>query len=106
MTTNVVECKDCAYGREANVPNAVFCMLNHQTFSIPVYGCANGRPGRIVPQTNADRIRGMTDEELAEWVKLMVCKYRSCGNCPMSDWCEPDKGIAEWLKTPVEVQDG
>ena len=57
------------------------------------------------PQTNADHIRGMTDEELAEWVKLMVCKYRSCGNCPMSDWCEPDKGIAEWLKAPVEERE-
>ena len=57
------------------------------------------------PMTNADRIRGMTDEELAEWIKLMVCKYRSCGNCPMSDWCEPDKGIAEWLKAPVEERE-
>ena len=48
--------------------------------------------------TNADRIRVMTDEELAEWVKLMVCKYRSCGNCPMNDWCTPGRGIADWLK--------
>jgi len=60
----------------------------------------------IGQKTNADRIRGMTDDELAEWVKLMVCKYRSCGNCPMSDWCEPDKGIAEWLKAPVEADNG
>lgn len=105
MTTNVVECKDCAYGREANVPNAVFCMLNHQTFPIPVYGCSNGRPGRIVPQTNADRIRAMTDEELAEMCaggcpngdRLNCGKYylhggRDCFNC----WLD-------WLKSPAEV---
>lgn len=47
------------------------------------------------PQTNADRIHAMTDEELAEWVKLIVCKYRSCGNCPMSDWCTTGRGIEE-----------
>ena len=69
-------------------------------------GCADNGFAAYVPQTNADRIRRMTDAELAEWVKLMVCKYRSCGNCPMSDWCEPGKGIAEWLKAPVEVDNG
>lgn len=58
-----------------------------------------------VGTTNADSIRAMTDEELAEWVTLMVCKYRSCGNCPMSDWCSPGRGIAEWLKSPVEVEE-
>lgn len=57
------------------------------------------------PITNADRIRAMTDEELAEWATLMVCKYRSCGNCPMSDWCSPGRGIAEWLKSPVEGEE-
>ena len=50
------------------------------------------------PMTNADRIRAMTDEELAEFLKLMICKFRSCGNCPMNDWCSPGRGIAEWLK--------
>lgn len=58
------------------------------------------------PQTNADRIRGMTDEELAELFKNLCCPYslggkvdcnienRGCGNCWLS-----------WLKAPVEVQD-
>lgn len=32
--------------------------------------CAHGYPKPVAmrPQTNADRIRGMTDEELAEWI--------------------------------------
>ena len=64
------------------------------------FACDNG--SQFKPITNAKRIRSMTDDELAKWITLMVCKYRSCGNCPMSDWCEPGKGIAEWLKAPVE----
>lgn len=67
------------------------------------FACDNGN--QFKPVTNADRIRAMSDEELAEWVTLMVCKYRSCGNCPMSDWCSPGRGIAEWLKNPVEVEE-
>ena len=73
-----------------------------------VFGEGN-EPSKFVEtenrQTNADRIRSMTDIELAKWVTLMVCKHRSCGNCPMSDWCEPGKGIAEWLESPVEVDE-
>ncbi len=62
----------------------------------------------IIPKgkTNADRIRAMSDEELAEWLILTVCKYRSCGNCPMSDWCSPGRGIADWLKSPAEADNG
>ena len=69
-------------------------------------GCYDEQPTmfkRRVPHTNADRIRGMSDEELAEWVYIMVCKGRGCGICPMSDWRAPGIGITEWLKSPVEV---
>ena len=52
--------------------------------------------------SNGDRIRRMSDEELTEWVKSIVCKSRSCGNCPFNDWCNLDRGIADWLKSPVE----
>lgn len=30
------------------------------------------------PMTNADRIRSMSDEELAEWLTCPICKYASC----------------------------
>lgn len=96
-----------------NNPNCGACgMLNSRGFCsltacrFPVVNGFGTWQERILAnkpkQTNADRIRGMSDEELAEWVKLMVCKYRSCGNCPMSDWCTPDRGISDWLKSPVE----
>lgn len=54
-------------------------------------------------QTNADRIRAMTDEELAEKESRMsFCPY-----CPVKDCrgCEPDecpKAWLAWLLAPVE----
>jgi hypothetical protein len=62
----------------------------------------------IVTMTNADRIRSMSDEELAEYVgKICLCSHIQdvdrkfcdcravCTNC-----------IVEWLKQPVEVDNG
>lgn len=58
------------------------------------------------PQTNADRIRAMSDEELAKWIDWLF------GRC---EWCDTDKMAAdecndvecthcilEWLKQPAE----
>lgn len=45
------------------------------------------------PQTNADRIRAMTDEELAFYIV----------NHPM--WSDESACVA-WLKSPVEVDNG
>ena len=56
------------------------------------------------PMTNADRIRAMTDEELAkfipDWSYTNACKcdeqpYVDCNN-------ECEKCVAEWLKQPAE----
>ena len=54
------------------------------------------------PKTNADRIRAMSDEELAE----LVGKYVYCGLCPLQHRCvagECSKVVMEWLKQPAEV---
>ena len=59
------------------------------------------------PQTNADRIRSMTDEELAEWVR----QYGDCilTHCCACDICVPTMEdmsckdwILKWLKQEVE----
>lgn len=51
------------------------------------------------PQTNADRIRAMTDEELAEY--LSEVHY-----CPTPSPCDATKNCkdcwAEWLRSSVE----
>lgn len=50
-------------------------------------------------QTNADRIRAMSDEELADVVANGVGCVRKAPHC-MSDDCTPC--ILEWLKQPAE----
>lgn len=48
------------------------------------------------PQTNADRIRAMTDDEIKEW----FCCERWCGNCRFLTvrGCT----LIKWLKQKVE----
>ena len=54
-------------------------------------------------QSNADRIRAMSDEELAKWlcsISTAECCDRSC---PARDICDlGDNGLIKWLKQPVE----
>lgn len=52
------------------------------------------------PKTNADSIRAMSDEELAE----LVAKYVYCGLCPLKHRCIPGeckKVVMKWLKQPA-----
>ena len=54
-------------------------------------------------QTNADRIRAMSDEELAEFLggyQFADMCDEGCDNCTYHGDC--DKRILEWLKQPVE----
>lgn len=61
------------------------------------------------PQTNADRIRQMSDEELANLIGT-----HDCLDCPLNnedDWCAGAAGscrgnVLDWLKAPVEVDNG
>lgn len=55
------------------------------------------------PTTNADRIRAMTDEELAEW--LCDISSDSCEYCVATDLCYNGHiGMIDWLKE--EAKDG
>lgn len=69
------ECKNCA-----NMDNE-YC-----------FACDDGN--QFKPMTNADRIRAMTDEEMAEfienpngkpWYRCGECKWESCKECCL-DW--------------------
>ena len=63
------------------------------------------------PQTNADRIRAMSDEELAQW---LCCHITECSRCDGRHYagheCEfrngRSTGLTMWLKSPVEVDNG
>ena len=57
------------------------------------------------PKTNADRIRAMTDEELAEFISDVskACQDSYCGNCFRCKfpWCS-SVDTETWLKQPTE----
>ena len=55
--------------------------------------------------TNADKIRDMSDEELAVW---LCSKFDDCSpsTCPGANYCNGTdgkaNGLVKWLKQPVE----
>lgn len=55
-------------------------------------------------RTNGDKIRAMTDEELADWLtdghdNCDICALCSFGACRLESICE--EGVLEWLKQEV-----
>ena len=61
---------------------------------------AHGVTFKVEPQTNADHIRGMTDEELAEW---LCARFDCYGDvpCPAEELCYADhNGMLDWLQQP------
>jgi hypothetical protein len=63
------------------------------------------------PKTNGDRIRAMTDDELADtWMRDFVvchrCAYRYECECDESVTIEKCReGIVEWLKQPAKEEE-
>ena len=56
-------------------------------------------------KTNADRIRAMSDEELAEFLdgKEWDCStYKLCDQCPLYDKEKVCLSTEEWLQQPAE----
>lgn len=75
---------------------------------MPNWSCDEENKQCEPKQTNADRIRAMSDEELAEFLDTItgVCWNNGrreeklyCDECPME--C-PSGGCAEWLKQSAE----
>ena len=55
------------------------------------------------PQTNADRIRSMNDEELADWIAKWCHAAEDCACCPIKNCPHIHcKSWLEWLKQPAE----
>lgn len=54
--------------------------------------------------TNADRIRSMTDEELATWLNCMQSNAYHCGEFGRTNAAYPfdNKAWLEWLKQEIE----
>ena len=58
-------------------------------------------PKPYKPKTNADRIRAMNDEELAEFIRDIKVRAAFCKEVKNNDAFE-ELGSAEWLKQPAE----
>ena len=60
------------------------------------------------PQTNADRIRAMNDEEFADALQKFCIAMADCSDCPLYDFGCPKNSIfnywIEWLQQPVEIK--
>lgn len=57
------------------------------------------------PMTNADHIRSMTDEELADFMSAFCEMSDDCKKCPLFGGCpESDQACwwEEWLKQPYK----
>ena len=82
---------------------------NGQTSTIcPVCG---GIGTHEIQMTNADRIRAMSDEELATFInRVVICHHlrneRNCEKCPIhpAKPCDTE-GIVKWLQQPAEEDD-
>lgn len=80
----------------------------HLTGWVACDGCLHneGLEDRYEPMTNADRIRNMTDDELAEKISRMAhCVYCpiKCGMFGALEECK-DMWLS-WLRSPVEEGD-
>ncbi len=57
------------------------------------------RPGpNYVPPTNADRIRAMSDNELAKY----LCGLTYCCECEHRNNCDCNDGYLKWLQQPAK----
>lgn len=64
----------------------------------PLFNIAHGMTFKAEPQTNADRVRAMSDEELAKF----ICSHLKCNTCDFAGWvCS----LRDWLKQPAEEGD-
>ena len=55
------------------------------------------------PKTNADRIRAMTDEELAQFLCETHVFEGACSGCIANEYCKPGhNGMFEWLREEVK----
>ena len=97
----IEKCKTCMHGYPST--SCVNCGT----------GLRNYNPYK--PPTNADRIRGMTDEELAAFLCLPDCtaeRYETCitittektFDVPFSRQTDPLHDVLDWLRQPAETE--
>ena len=80
------------------------CLMQYNKVDPATCTAVSYCPQATPPKTNADRIRNMTDEELAEWIDNLLdaqgCPPKGIDNCTKFDEC--DKCWLKWLKEEVK----
>ena len=86
-----VECRECEYNHDFYKCSKCDCF-------IPKIGCVDGKKKQS--KTNADRIRAMTDEELARFIwqpdALMIYVRKKLNTPPHIRYSEEQ--VLDWLK--------
>ncbi len=96
-------CSEKAYSR---CPNRDVCPIDDAVFEDYSYCAEFNQRVEVEPITNADRIRAMSDDELAKF----LCKFRSlessgyaCYRCVAVKFCRSGHtGMIDWLQQPAE----
>lgn len=81
------------YGKDFAIRTETDCIATENDFGQYV-----GRITAVKIKTNADRIRAMSDEELAEWFK----EHLLCIHCPANEEChfarDCEGHLLKWLR--------
>lgn len=92
---------DCSWAYGTSIPHEKFNIYEDGELYCVGIVCDINKP----KQTNADRIRAMSDEELCDFLysyKFFEICNEGCGECTYQGECV--RRLAEWLKQPVEVE--
>lgn len=92
-------CKNCINAVESNLPKGgLYCTI-FRSLCGDTIGCSNGVDGKRKAKTNGDRIRAMTDEELAVLLQNSCCRP-DLMDCPQIDDCV--ECWRDWLKQEAD----
>ena len=101
-------CEGCAFNNEE-------CIFHDDYDPLPHCSAERRTDGRNVifvevpkpeQKTNGDRIRGMSNEELADFLSDIT----DCGICPLYDFCRANKyeicckAMLHWMNSPEEEE--
>ena len=99
--------KDAIEAIKCNWPHSRYTILR-EALDMAVKALEDFTDKDVGKMTNADRIRAMSDEELA----MMLKDYKDCSkNCIISNGkhcyqiCEEESVLLKWLQQPAEEDD-
>ena len=95
--------KDAIEAIKCNWPDSRYTILR-EALDMAVKALEDVTDKNVEKMTNADRIRAMSDEELAEFIKHIKVRAAFCKAVKDNDAFEA-LCSAEWLKQPAEEDD-